>query len=229
MASSTSSSAQQRRTRGKKRFASGLECLTGLRTPVPHTSISVSFEELEAVVFDFDRTITRDHLFELLRLNRPSLDEIAELPYAVPEYCEAMSEVFRYLRENAKIIYIASRNYKDVILHFIRETIDPEFPVENIFADRESFYNTAATFSMTGKGTVFATHEDRLGRFLYIDDDLSEIEDFRRTYPSLNYHHKSYCQPITLDRFKAIFDPSQHSTIEPSLQLQLAPIDQEEH
>lgn len=176
------------------------------RNVPPKTSVKSSFENTKIFVFDFDKTLTPSHIFELVHLSKSGFrfEALAEHPFADPLFNDSVGDLFKFLREQGKTIYIASRNYADIICEYIRANFDAEFPFENIYSDRRTF--SSGPFSRgKGKSRVFQDNAHRLHELIYIDDNFSEIEEFMSRFNGFQYHHKDYSEPLSVAKIQEIF------------------------
>ncbi len=168
--------------------------------------INRSFEEIKYFIFDFDLTLTDKHLYHLLEYDKTTLEDLEKPPFKNERICQEIKNIFNYLKENQKEIYIVSRNYRDVIYHYMTKNIDPDFSIEKIFTDRQCFFSKETEISKYSKWTIFEQLKNRsieMNRIFYMDDTMEEIEQIREVYPEIQYFHKK--EYITMENFKRIF------------------------
>lgn len=177
---------------------------------IKKTNITNTFENIEYVVFDFDCTLTDVHLYHLLDSEKTTVEALGRPPYKNEKVCESLKELFEFLKKHNKKILIASRNYNDVIYHYIRQNIDPEFNIINIFSDRMWFFNSnfKVPVNIQGKLKCFKLLNSLkipMDRVLFIDDSYQEIRNIHRLYPYIQYYWKYENEILTLDNVKLLF------------------------
>ncbi len=181
-------------------------------TPTNKDKIISSFKDTSVFIFDFDQTLTKDHIYHLLDSEKTQLEDLGAPPYKDKEVCKNLKELFEYLYKNNKTILIASRNFNDVIYYYIRQNVYPHFSLMNIFTDRHWFFNKEiikVDIKNEGKFKCLKILKE-LGvpakSILYVDDNYQEIRIARELYSDIQYYWKDSDEILSLEWLNSIFN-----------------------
>jgi hypothetical protein len=173
-----------------------------MRTPrlslvIPKQSSRVmtySLSEIDVVVLDFDQTLARTHIFHLLT-TETTPEDLGQEPFMNSEDKSRIRDLFSFFEKNSMEVFIASRNYKDVIqLYLAHAGVSIDY--SHIWTDRGCFFShDTSHHSKHGCIDYLQSYGKRI---MYIDDDNKEIRHVTQSHPTVFAVEKPSFIPLTV-------------------------------
>jgi phosphoglycolate phosphatase-like HAD superfamily hydrolase len=159
---------------------------------------------IRTVVLDFDQTLARAHVY-----------------HALPDMCineeekERVQALFSFFKEQGWDVYIASGNYKDVVVKWLEE-IGISLKIDQIWCDRDGYFSTKqcifeTTIAYMNGSSLTGTKGDCLEflacvvdpkTILYIDDAREEVESASSV--GVRAFHKPHYTLLTVEYIQTL-------------------------